>query len=123
MGKDKKKDKQAAYAFIRSSDYAWQPCLIDDIKGDVAHVTVPDYPNEQSMACDGGRGAKKGEQIKVDLKKYPHKVLPLQNVDASGNLTMFADMVKLPYLHEVRTISPCRTFRNDPSGMTGFCCS
>jgi hypothetical protein len=102
MGKDKKKDKQTAHVFIRSDEYAWVPAILDETKGDQAIVTVPLYSSEQEMTCNGGRNAKKGEQIKVDLKKYPHKVLPLQNVDGSGNLSVFADMVKLPYLHEVR---------------------
>ena len=53
------------------------------------------------MVCDGGRAAKKGEQKMINLKDYAHGVLPLQNVDANGNLVEFADMVKLPYLHEV----------------------
>jgi hypothetical protein len=53
------------------------------------------------MICDGGRSAKKGEQMTIDLRKYPHKVLPLQNVDHNGNLSVYPDMVRLPYLHEV----------------------
>jgi hypothetical protein len=54
------------------------------------------------MDCDGGRAAKKGEQIYISMKDYPFGVLPLANVDVNGNLVEFADMVKLPYLHEVR---------------------
>lgn len=88
--------------YILDKDYAWRPAILDDTKGDKAFVTVPEYPDEQSMMSDGGRSAKKGSQVTLDLKQYPHKVLPLQNVDAQGNLTMFPDMVKLPYLHEVR---------------------
>lgn len=87
--------------YILDKDYAWRPAILDETKGDKAFVTVPEYPDEQSMMSDGGRAAKKGSQVTLDLKQYPHKVLPLQNVDANGNLTMFADMVKLPYLHEV----------------------
>ncbi|GAX27010.1 hypothetical protein FisN_9Lh323 [Fistulifera solaris] len=52
------------------------------------------------MDCDGGRAAKKGEQIYISMKEYPFGVLPLANVDVNGNLVEFADMVKLPYLHE-----------------------
>jgi hypothetical protein len=54
------------------------------------------------MRSDGGRNAKKGQQQTIDLKEYPSKVLPLQNVDHNGNLTAYPDMVRLPYLHEVR---------------------
>ena len=90
--------------YILDKDHAWRPAILDDTKGDKAFVTVPEYPDEQSMMSDGGRAAKKGSQVTLDLKQYPHKVLPLQNVDAQGNLTMFPDMVKLPYLHEVRIV-------------------
>jgi len=37
----------------------------------------------------------------IDLTNYPSKVLPMQNVDASGNLEDYKDMVQLPYMHEV----------------------
>ena len=71
-----------------------------DQDGDKATVVVPQYKDEQSIVSDGGRSAKGAEEITVNLKDYPHKVLPLQNVDANGNLVEFSDMVKLPYLHE-----------------------
>jgi hypothetical protein len=54
------------------------------------------------MLSDGGRTSKSTTQATIDLKQYQAQVLPLQNVDAQGQLTEFADMVKLPYLHEVR---------------------
>ncbi|EEC42649.1 predicted protein, partial [Phaeodactylum tricornutum CCAP 1055/1] len=54
----------------------------------------------EQMRSDGGRNAKKGQQQTIDLKEYPSKVLPLQNVDHNGNLTAYPDMVRLPYLHE-----------------------
>lgn len=102
MGKKAdKEEKQTAHVFILDQEYAWRPAILDETKGDKAMVTVPDYKDEQSMMPDGGRSAKKGEQRTIDLKQYPHKVLPLQNVDAQGNLVEFPDMVKLPYLHEV----------------------
>jgi myosin heavy subunit len=34
------------------------------------------------------------------LKDYNRGVLPMQNVDPSGCLRKFADMVELPFLHE-----------------------
>ncbi|CAB9523006.1 Unconventional myosin [Seminavis robusta] len=58
------------------------------------------YSDEQAICSDGGRGAKKSEQRVVDLKNYTAQVLPLQNVDANGDLIVFQDMVELPYLHE-----------------------
>jgi hypothetical protein len=71
-------------------------------KNGKALVSIPEYKSEDSMDCDGGRAAKKGEQIYISMKDYPFGVLPLANVDVNGNLVEFADMVKLPYLHEVR---------------------
>jgi hypothetical protein len=100
----KKEEKKASNVFIMDKHYAWRPAILEDQKGDKATVTVPEYKDEQSMQCDGGRNAKKGETVTIDLKQYPHQVLPLQNVDGNGNLLEFADMVKLPYLHEVRIV-------------------
>ena len=96
------KEKQSSNVFIRDDVYGWRPAVQEQINGDKAIVTVPEYPSEQAMVCDGGRGAKKGEQRTINLKEYPSGVLPLQNVDDNGNLVECADMVKLPYLHEVR---------------------
>lgn len=95
------KEKQATNVFIRDEVYGWRPAVQEKINGDKAVVTVPEYATEQAMACDGGRAAKKGNQVTINLKEYPSGVLPLQNVDSNGNLVECSDMVKLPYLHEV----------------------
>lgn len=109
MGK-KSDEKQTAYVFVIDPEFGWRPAVLEDTKGDTAIVSIPEYKDEQSMTCDGGRAAKKGEQVQIDLKKYPHKVLPLQNVDHNGNLQEYPDMVRLPYLHEVRDrIVQCKT--------------
>jgi len=100
MGKKKDSEKKTTYVYILDQEFAWRPAILDDQKGDKAFCTVPQYADEQSMISDGGRSAKKGEEVVIDLKQYPHKVLPLQNVDSNGNLIEFPDMVKLPYLHE-----------------------
>jgi hypothetical protein len=65
-------------------------------EGGKATVTVPQYKDEQSIGI--GSEPAKGEEKVVNLKDYPSKVLPLQNGDGE-----WADMVQLPYLHEVRT--------------------
>lgn len=101
MGK-KDEQKAASHVFIVDPDYGWRPAIMEKQQGDFAIVTVPEYKDEQSMVCDGGRASKSQEKLKVNLNDYPHKVLPLQNVDANANLVEFADMVRLPYLHEVR---------------------
>lgn len=95
-------DKKTTYVYIKDPEFAWIPATLIKTEGDKAHVSVPQYKDEQSISSDGGRAATGEVQDVVNLKDYPHKVLPLQNVDANGNLLVFSDMVKLPYLHEVR---------------------
>lgn len=92
--------KKKAFVLIRDPDYGWRPAVQESTSGTKATVIVPEYKDEQSMMCDGDRSAKKGQEMEINLKEYPAEVLPLQNVDNNGNLLEFADMVKLPYLHE-----------------------
>lgn len=94
-------DKQTSFVFIRDPEYAWIPCIKKGDDGKKAQVSVPQYPDEQSIICDGGQSAKKFEDEEVALKEYNRGVLPMQNVNASGDLRPFADMVELPFLHEV----------------------
>ena len=93
--------EKKSWVYIKSKESAWVPAIQTHTDGKKATVTVPQYPNEQAMDSDGGRAAKKGVEETVDLKGYISNVLPLQNVDGSGQLLEFADMVELPYLHEV----------------------
>ena len=37
----------------------------------------------------------------IDLAEYPGGILPMQNVDSSGRLEEYKDMVDLPFMHEV----------------------
>ena len=85
------------------SKHAWVPATLLKTEGDKATVEVPVYKDEQAMICDGGRSAKEKDQRVVKLKDYPNKVLPLQNIDGNNNMPEYADMVMLPYLHEVRS--------------------
>jgi len=103
MGKKEGKDT-LALVYIKDPEYAWIPATMNKEEGGKAYVTVPQYKDEQSITSDGGRAAKSTVEQVVNLKDYPHKVLPLQNVDKNGNLLEFADMVQLPYLHEVRFV-------------------
>jgi hypothetical protein len=98
MGKD------TTFVYIKDPDFAWVPATLDKTEGDKAYVTVPLYPNEQSIASDNGRGARGQKELVVTLTDYAHKVLPLQNVDNKGRIVEYADMVKLPYLHEVSLV-------------------
>lgn len=101
----KKKETNSSHVFIKDEEYGWRPAVQEKISGGKAIVTVPEYKTEQSMQCDGGRNGKKGEQVEINLKDYPNGVLPLQNVNSNGDLNEYSDMVKLPYLHEVRKTS------------------
>jgi len=103
MGKKEKKADTSALVYIKDPEYAWIPATMDKEEGGKAYVTVPQYKDEQAIASDGGRAAKSTVEQVVKLSDYPHKVLPLQNVDTNGNLLEFSDMVQLPYLHEVRS--------------------
>jgi hypothetical protein len=89
--------------YIKDKKLCWVPAVLDKTVGDRAYVTVPQYKTEQAVMSDGGRGAIKFEERVVNLKEYNAKVLPLQNVDKNGQLVEHADMVELPYLHEVNT--------------------
>ena len=95
-----------SYVYILHKEYAWHPATLIKTEGKKAHVSVPQYPDEQAIASDGGRaaGGKHADQV-VDLKYYTAGVLPLQNVDANGDLIEFPDMVELPYLHEVSALN------------------
>jgi len=95
------KKEGTTLCYVKDKDYAWLPATLDKTEGDKAHVTIPQYKDEQSIMSDGGRNATGSVQKVINLKDYQHGVLPLQNVDKNGNLTEHADMVKLPYLHEV----------------------
>jgi hypothetical protein len=96
----KKGEAQATNVFVMDKEFGWRPAIQEKVTGDKATVTLLQFNNEQDMQCK--QNAKKGETITVKLSDYPDAVLPLQNVDANGNLVAFSDMVKLPYLHEVR---------------------
>jgi hypothetical protein len=96
----KKGETQSCNVFVMDKEFGWRPAIQEKVSGDKATVTLLQFNNETDMQCK--QTAKKGETITVKLSDYPNGVLPLQNVDANGNLVAFSDMVKLPYLHEVR---------------------
>jgi hypothetical protein len=99
--KSSKMGKQQAFVFLKDPENAWIPAKLTHSSGNVADVQIPEYADEQSTICDGGKTAKKWIEAEVDLSDYGKGVLPMQNVDEHGNMTCFADMVELPFLHEV----------------------
>ena len=94
--------KNHSYVYVESKDFAWVPATLINTEGQKAHVEIPQYPDEQSIVCDGGKNATGKKEEWINLSKYPSKVLPLQNVSAQGDLIEYPDMVEIPFLHEVR---------------------
>mmetsp|Transcript_13234 Transcript_13234/g.15041 ORF Transcript_13234/g.15041 Transcript_13234/m.15041 type:complete len:1141 (-) Transcript_13234:172-3594(-) len=90
----------AGYVFLKDPDYAWIPAKLVKSSGNVADVEIPQYSDENSTICDGGKTAKKVIEAEVDLTDYNKGVLPMQNVDDNGKMLSFPDMVELPFLHE-----------------------
>lgn len=99
------------YVFIRDPAFAWLPAIKEGSDSKNAQVKVPQYRDEQAIVCDGGKTAKGWEDDEVPLSEYNKGVLPMQNVNPSGELKAFPDMVNLPFLHEVccpiRIADPC----------------
>ena len=93
--------EKSAFVFLKDPENAWIPAKMLSQNGKTADVEIPMYSDEQSMVCDGGKTADKWVEAEVDLSDYNKGVLPMQNVDEGGNLRCFADMVELPFLHEV----------------------
>jgi hypothetical protein len=93
--------KKGAFVFLKDPENAWIPAKLLKSSGNVADVQIPQYKDEQYTVCDGGKGAKSWIEAEVDLSDYAKGVLPMQNTDEAGNMTCFADMVNLPFLHEV----------------------
>jgi hypothetical protein len=91
----------SSFVFLKDPENAWIPAKMIKNHGKTADVEIPLYGDEQSTVCDGGKSAKKWVEAEVDLSDYNKGVLPMQNVDESGNMTCFEDMVNLPFLHEV----------------------
>lgn len=101
MGKKEGK----SFVFLKDPEYAWIPAKLIRSSGNVADVEIPEYADEESTICDGGRTAKKMIDAEVDLSDYNQGVLPMQNVNENGTMKVFPDMVELPFLHEVSNYS------------------
>jgi hypothetical protein len=87
--------------YFKSANHIWVPALQLKSASGKAVVSVPKFKDEKDMLQCEPKGKYHDNQT-VDLKEYPNNVLPMQNVDASGNLEEYKDMVDLPFMHEVR---------------------
>eukprot|EP00529_Nitzschia_sp_RCC80_P008862 CAMPEP_0113505974 /NCGR_PEP_ID=MMETSP0014_2-20120614/35635_1 /TAXON_ID=2857 /ORGANISM="Nitzschia sp." /LENGTH=1179 /DNA_ID=CAMNT_0000401387 /DNA_START=21 /DNA_END=3560 /DNA_ORIENTATION=- /assembly_acc=CAM_ASM_000159 len=92
--------KKGAYVFLKDPEFAWIPAKLQGMSGTTADVQIPQYKDEQSTICDGGKTASSWIEAEVDLSDYNKGVLPMQNVDEHGKMRCFPDMVELPFLHE-----------------------
>ncbi len=91
------------YVFIRDPEYAWVPAIKTGGDNKTARVKVPQYASEHAICCDGGKAAMGWEEHDVSLNDDINGLLLMQNVNGSGDLRSFPDMVNLPFLHEVLT--------------------
>jgi hypothetical protein len=92
--------------YLKSENHTWVPALQLKLNDNgKAVVSVPKFNNGEKDMMNCAKASKSfpynDNQI-VDLKDYPNGVLPVQNVDANGNLEEYKDMVDLPFMHEVR---------------------
>lgn len=94
--------KTSNHVYLLDPVDSWIPCQVVERRSSTeAVVSIPQYRNQQSIKCDGGRSALRKNNKHIDLTKYSNQALPLQNVDEDGRLKQVEDMVDLPYLHEV----------------------
>jgi len=99
---NKEEDEKLSYVYLRSNENSWVPAKQLKVDGDKAKVARAIFKNEQEMLSCAREGKQKyAENEMIDLNEYPNKVLPMQNVDANGNLEDYKDMVELPFMHEV----------------------
>ncbi|KAL7577779.1 hypothetical protein ACA910_010536 [Epithemia clementina (nom. ined.)] len=103
--KNNNKNDNDTYVYVRSEDHAWVPAIqIWASKDGKPRATVirPIFKTEQQMMQCGSRSTlkKSVKEYEVDLSEYPNGLLPMQNVDANGNLEGYPDMVALPFMHE-----------------------
>jgi hypothetical protein len=89
------------HVYVLDKEHTWVPAIVRSNDGKVAHVSIPNYANEQSISCDGGATAKSSTNQTIFLKDYANHVLPLQNVSDQGMLQEMDDMINMPYLNEV----------------------
>jgi hypothetical protein len=97
-----KEQQKLTHVYVKDEESCWAPALQLRSAGGQATILRPLFKTEQQMLQCGARDKQKyGKEEKVDLKSYPSGVLPMQNVDSSGNLEDYKDMVELPFMHEV----------------------
>lgn len=87
------------HVYVKDKEHHWVPGLLVEQSGDTAKVKVGKYATEQEITGETPMGSNT-KTVKVKLKDYPHKALPLQNVVEGGKIKIVQDMIELGYLHE-----------------------
>jgi hypothetical protein len=109
----KEEQSKVTPVYLRSADHTWVPALQLKLHGDgKATVAIPKFKNGEQDMMNCAKASKSfpyNDNQVVDVKQYPNGVLPMQNVDANGNLEEYKDMVDLPFMHEVRINTPPTT--------------
>eukprot|EP00980_Cylindrotheca_fusiformis_P010369 scaffold2306_cov132-Cylindrotheca_fusiformis.AAC.4 len=92
--------KTANHVYIVDSANSWIPCqVVERSSTTEVVVSIPEYKDQQSIKCDGGRSSRRKRSKTVDLSKYPNQALPLQNVDEEGRLQQAAILYNLKDRH------------------------
>jgi hypothetical protein len=92
------------HVYLRSNEHEWIPALQLKSADGKATVAVPRFNNERDMlnCAKASKHFKYHDNQTVNLNEYVNNVLPMANVDSSGNPDEYKDMVNLPFMHEVR---------------------
>ena len=119
------------YVYIRSKEHGWIPARVVEMIPSSSKITTTTTATSSSSSSKKAKvltpvhavtkeedandiidlvskqektGGTLWETQIVDLQTYPHQSLVLQNVNDDGKLQPVADMVNLPFLHEVRFV-------------------
>lgn len=122
------RNKKQTYVYVRTDSIAydssnatnnslltscnWIPAIQLASDSNQATVSIPllSSINEQYdlIGCGTTTNSKSKKIVKfasnhytIPLNEYDNHVLPMQNVDANGNLEDYKDMVELPFMNEV----------------------
>lgn len=95
------------FVYVLSKEHSWVPAKLLEQDKVKATVSIPQFSSEQEIvsgqsATSSGKAIVSFFKEVVELKNYPNKALPLQNVDETGEFTPVKDMVDVMFLHEVR---------------------
>jgi hypothetical protein len=90
------------FVYVLSKEHSWVPAKLLEQDKVKATVSIPQFSSEQEIVSGQSTIVKSFVQQVVELKNYPNKSLPLQNVNETGEFKPVKDMVDVMFLHEVR---------------------